>query len=247
VNELERIEALAYRQVNESADGGEVADVRGGVCLAIPAVRSPEVNRVAGVTDDLDLDAVAAFFAAHGVPYMVSVPPGLDRLEGNLRERGYAPGYAWMKFERDTSPPAETATDLRFEETADAAAFGLVGGETFAGSAEHAGFFENLVGLPGWHCFVGWDGDEPAAAGALFVDGDVGWVGIGATRERFRRRGAQSAILSARIAKARGLGLRLLVTETGERQPDRPAGSYRNILRAGFREAYLRANWRPAS
>jgi hypothetical protein len=31
--------------------------------------------------------------------------------------------------------------------------------------------------------------------------------------------------------------------ETGERVPDRPSASYRNILKAGFEEAYLRPNW----
>lgn len=32
------------------------------------------------------------------------------------------------------------------------------------------------------------------------------------------------------------------VTETGERLPDKPSNSYRNILRAGFEETYLRQN-----
>jgi hypothetical protein len=33
------------------------------------------------------------------------------------------------------------------------------------------------------------------------------------------------------------------VTETGERVPDKPSDSYRNILRAGFHERYLRQNY----
>jgi len=33
------------------------------------------------------------------------------------------------------------------------------------------------------------------------------------------------------------------VTETGERVPDRPSASYRNILRAGFREEFVVKNW----
>ena len=32
-------------------------------------------------------------------------------------------------------------------------------------------------------------------------------------------------------------------TETGERLPDKPSNSYRNILRAGFTEAYVRQNY----
>ena len=46
---------------------------------------------------------------------------------------------------------------------------------------------------------------------------------------------------------ARALGCDLLVTETGERRDDLPSSSYRNLLRAGFTEVSVRANWlRPA-
>jgi hypothetical protein len=38
-------------------------------------------------------------------------------------------------------------------------------------------------------------------------------------------------------------GARTAVTETGERLPDKPSNSYRNILRAGFHERYLRHNY----
>jgi hypothetical protein len=44
-------------------------------------------------------------------------------------------------------------------------------------------------------------------------------------------------------AFAAARGARTAVTETGERMPDKPSASYRNILRAGFQERYLRQNW----
>jgi hypothetical protein len=44
------------------------------------------------------------------------------------------------------------------------------------------------------------------------------------------------------VSLAHELGLRLLVTETGVPRDGRPGPSYRNILRAGFREAYVRPN-----
>jgi hypothetical protein len=37
--------------------------------------------------------------------------------------------------------------------------------------------------------------------------------------------------------------VRTLVTETGERVEGRPSNSYRNLLRVGFQEEYLRPNW----
>jgi hypothetical protein len=43
------------------------------------------------------------------------------------------------------------------------------------------------------------------------------------------------------------MGCDVVVTETGERRDDLPSNSYRNILRAGFTEVAVRANWlRPA-
>ncbi len=46
-----------------------------------------------------------------------------------------------------------------------------------------------------------------------------------------------------RIRDAIESGCTTLVTETGERIPLKPSNSYRNILRFGFEEAYLRPNY----
>ena len=77
----------------------------------------------------------------------------------------------------------------------------------------------------------------------MLLDGDVAEFGIGATLEPARGRGCQLALLRRRIVDAATAGCHTLFVETGERVPDRPAASYRNILRAGFEEAYLRPNW----
>jgi GNAT superfamily N-acetyltransferase len=102
----------------------------------------------------------------------------------------------------------------------------------------------NVVGRPGWSCYVAYDADAPAGAGTLYVHEGVGWLGLGATLPQFRGRGAQSALLAARIEGARRQGCREITTETGELEDDRPSNSYRNIVRAGFREAGARANFR---
>jgi GNAT superfamily N-acetyltransferase len=103
-------------------------------------------------------------------------------------------------------------------------------------------FFSPLSGREGWHCFVGYDGDDPVACAALFAHDGVGWLGAAGTLPDQRGKGAQSALLAARIALARELGLDVLTTETGEQRDDGPNASYRNILRAGFEEAYIRPN-----
>jgi GNAT superfamily N-acetyltransferase len=77
----------------------------------------------------------------------------------------------------------------------------------------------------------------------VFAHGDVAWLGMAATLPEARGRGSQSAILARRIERAAELGCSVVATETGARTSDRPSGSYRNILRAGFEEAYLRPNF----
>ena len=106
--------------------------------------------------------------------------------------------------------------------------------------------FERLARLArrnGWQCFVAFDGDSPAGAGALFVCGRVGWSGIGATLPEHRGKGGQSALLAARINAAAEAGCEIVVTETGEPVDDMPNGSYRNIVRAGFEPVYVRRNY----
>jgi hypothetical protein len=78
----------------------------------------------------------------------------------------------------------------------------------------------------------------------MLADDGVAEFGLAATLEPARARGCQLGLLRRRIADAATAGCHTLFVETGERVSDRPAGSYRNILRAGFEEAYLRPNWR---
>jgi len=78
--------------------------------------------------------------------------------------------------------------------------------------------------------------------GALHIDRDVGWLGIGATLADSRGRGGQGAVMARRIADAAATGCTTLTTETGI-LPGRPNPSLANMLRSGFTLAYERANW----
>lgn len=85
-------------------------------------------------------------------------------------------------------------------------------------------------------------GGRIVAAGALFVQGDIGWAGAGATLAEYRGRGAQRALLSARIDAAAARGCRVLGTETGEPIAAERSASYANIVRAGFTRVCSRTN-----
>jgi hypothetical protein len=231
----------------------DVSEAGGALVLHTPeAPDSPMLNRVVGLgvhepateaAVDAALDAVG-----EGVSFYVAVAPGADppQLADWLRARGLEPGWGWMEFRRDVTPPAaDPATSLRIAEVAtpaDAKAFARVVRESYglpeALETRLAGAHEG-----GWLLWVAWDGDEPAGAAGLYVCDGAGYLGLAGTRAEFRGTGGQSALLGQRIRRAAELGCDVLVTETGERGEGRPSNSYRNILRAGFSEVAVTANW----
>jgi GNAT superfamily N-acetyltransferase len=174
--------------------------------------------------------------------------PEADGAEELLRSRGYERGYAWMKFVRDEHPPRFSPPDVEIVEAAagDDTPFGMIAATGFGLPAWASAFFAGLPGRPGWHCYLAKVDGEPAACAAMFVHSGIAELGIAATLEPARGRGCQLALLHRRILDAAAAGCHTLLVETGERVPDRPSASYRNILRAGFEEAYLRPNWQRA-
>jgi GNAT superfamily N-acetyltransferase len=256
---LELVEADGYAEMFRAAPdsvrrahGVDVCEVAGATCILLGAAPGQlMLNRVNGLglrgrVRDAHLDEIDAFFRAGGTQYAIGVSPHAPPdLAPRLAERGFQSGYAWMKFHRGVESPPGIETTLRVEQVgADRAdAFGTVVARGFGLPDFADEWFAAVAGRPRFHLFLAYDGDEPAGAGGLFVGDGVGWLGATATLPEHRRKGAQGAILAARIRLARELGLRALATETGERTADRPSGSYRNILRLGFEERYLRPNY----
>jgi len=227
----------AFRAVPELA---EVAEIGGATCTVVRGLGSRMFNRALELTSTEPLDEIAAFYGEE--PWWVSDSHGLGP---ELEALGFTRDYGWMKFSRGVSPrQAQSDLDVRLADRPEQFADVVV--EAYGMPEWAAPIAANVVGRPGWSCYVAYDGDEPAGAGALFVHDQVGWLGYAATRPQFRGRGAQSALLAARIEDARKQGCSTVTTETGELAEGRPSASYRNIVRAGFREAGVRANYRSA-
>ena len=230
-----------------------VAELGGATCTALETVpRSAMFNRALGLglaepATDEGLDAIAAFFRRHGVSYAVALAPGAE--PGDLPERlerhGLARGHAWQKFTRDTGLAPDVSSELRVERVGPerAAAFADAFTRAYGTPRVVQPLLERLPGLRGWHCFVAFAGDAPAATGALYVTADIGWLGIAGTLPELRGRGAQSAIIAARIETARASGCTIVVTETGVPVDGDAGPSYRNLVRAGFEPAYVRENY----
>jgi GNAT superfamily N-acetyltransferase len=239
--DLEGAELAAFLDLlRASPELGDVAEIGGATCALLRRVDSRMFNRVLNLVSTEPLDEIAEFYGDR--QWWVSDSRGLGEA---LEQHGFARDYSWMKFTRGVAP-REAHSDLDVVRVGQDRAedFGRVvaGGFEMPDWATPLG--ANVVGRPGWSCYVAYDGEAPAGAGALFVHEQVGWLGFGATLAAFRGRGAQSAILAARIEDARTQGCTIVVTETGELQEGRPSSSYRNILRAGFREAGIRPNYR---
>lgn len=223
----------------------------GGALLISRTLDNLQFNRLAslGVTAPVreeTFDAAIAAFGNAGVRnWVVHVAEGATSLLELCRRRGLVPhARTWAKFVRGPDKP-EARTSLAIERIGreDAAAFGSVASKAFGMPPLTAEWLASIVGRPRWHCFMACEGGVPIAAGVAFIDGKAAWLGIGGTLASHRGRGAQSALLAARIEAAAREGCTVLTTETGVPHPGEAAPSYGNIQRAGFRLAYARPNF----
>ena len=263
VEALESVEREAWRQLAEAAPPdfargiGLVCEPIGGA-LFLMASRTPtfQFNWLSGAgltVDDSEAvrRAVVRFREAGQTKFIVQIPPS-PRAEA-IASRAKAEGLvehplAWAKFVRSTQEAPSVNSGIAVSEVGadEADLFAATAVAGFGMPPPMSAWLRRIVGKPGWRCFVGAVDGVPIAAGALFVQGDYGWVGIGATKADARKRGAHSTLLARRIAEAGRAGARWVVTETGVPQPGQPATSYKNILARGFEVAYLRPNWAEA-
>jgi len=222
------------------------------VALATPGADAAAVNRAVGLglerpLDDDMLADVNAFFLDAGVPrWLIECAPDAAISGGpqTLTRRG-----ASVK-----TPTVKMFGDLRITD-AMAPSNGLAVSEI---GVEDADNFSSIVavaygrteivepdlvstlGHPGWHHYLAFDDGRPIAGAAMFARNDGAWFGIAGTLADARNRGAQTALLAKRLDDARRLGCSWVTAETWPDTAARPNPSYRNMLRAGMRLAYLR-------
>ena len=260
----ERVERAALADLHAAAPpaaarqlGLDLQTIEGALVSIARHDTTTLVNRTVGlgVEHPARKDAVAEIFSrysAAGVArYFVHVDPHARPCQ--LAEWAESAGLkpyprAWAKFVRGPEPPPHRSSDLEVRRVGDEHAdeFGRIASQGFGLGPSWQPVLAGLVGRPGWRIYLSFDRGTPAGCAAVRILDGVAWFDWAATSPDFRRRGSQSALLARRIADVIQLGVRLMVTATGEAVPGDPQHSYRNILRSGFLYSYSRANWAPS-
>ncbi len=227
----------------------EVVEVAGGVACYLGEGSFINETRGMGLNGPVsgdDLDAVERVFFDRGTSCKVGVCPLADPslLEG-LATRGYrAVGFEDVLYREldgsETFPGPPEGIDLALTGSAEEVAIGgdvmargfVAPDEPTPAMREHfalSGRVEGLVGL------VARVGGEPAGAACLLVRDGLAMLCGAATLPDFRKRGVQTALLHARLARAAEAGCGIVQFGAV------PGGtSHRNAQRVGFRVAYTK-------
>jgi hypothetical protein len=197
-----------------------------------------------------ELDRLETFFTERGAPVHHEVSPLADEgLVPMLTARGYRPFEFTSVLYRPIAlaglKPCATrdgeATTVRLAGDADVEIFA----RTAAAGWSHAGIEEFILSMArvnaatdGVALFLAELDGRPIATAALNLAGGIAHLAGASTVPDGRNRGAQLALLDARLryAAARGCDIALMGALPG-------SGSQRNAERHGFRIAYTRVKW----
>lgn len=261
VHLAESAERAAWRDLFAAAPrelahrlGLATTELEGATLLLAPGLPLTLFNRVLGLgldhlprpetlaaIDSQYRGAAVSRYWAHTTP----LPAG-QRTAERLAAWGFEhpPRGRWAKMIRGVEPVGASASELnvRLARTSDHGALASVVAAAHGMPAMMAPWIEAVASRERWAMFGVWDREAPVGAGLVFLHGPTAWLGLAGTLPAQRRRGAQGLLMSARIAHAAAHGASAVATETGEPISGEHNPSLANMLRAGFRKAYSRAN-----
>lgn len=195
------------------------------------------------------LEKLETFFKERNAPALHEVSPLADAsLINLLNERGYQPIELTSAMflpinEIETDSAADPKVKTRIIEAGEEKIWARTSANGWA--TEMAGLAEFMfefgqvsANCAGGFPFLAEIENEPAAAGMLFVYDDTALLAGASTVPEKRSRGAQSALLDARLkfAAEQGCTLAIMGASPGSQ-------SQRNAEKNGFRIAYTRTKW----
>lgn len=251
----------AYVAGAPAANGAAITQIGGGVVLAMRHDTARYWNKALGFTEPLTaslVDEIIGFYREHGVSRAtLQVRPDVmpDDWERICRARGIEDsGGRIVKLAcriDETTPGNPSDLDIAPVTADDAQEWAGVIVDAFGFPREgQIEMFASSVGDPRSQPYAAWatdpgTGARRIVAGAnVYLAGDVAALNAGATHPDFRGRGAQAALIAARIEAARVAGCRWVVAETAWSDETPRHASLNNMKRAGLKPNYIRPHWR---
>jgi GNAT superfamily N-acetyltransferase len=192
-----------------------------------------------------EMDGIEAFFHSRGAAAHHEVSPLAPKeLLAMLTERGYRPIELTdvMFLPLPVEAGAPTAITVRLAGRDEQEMWAATSAEGWRDFTEITGQLADLARVfaarTGALSFLAEENGRVIATGGLVIHEGVALMAGASTVPEFRRRGAQRALFSARLAHASQLGcdLAMVCTEPG-------SDSQRNAAHHGFRVAYTRIKW----
>lgn len=217
-----------------------------------PLTQTFGLGLFAPVTGD-QLDRLEAFFGDRGAATCHEVSPLADGALPLLFARGYEAFECSSVMFREldsvaVSPASSTSPgspqwQVRRIDAADLPRFNELAADGWGDYPELRefllGFGRVTSAAEGMWSFIAELDGQPGATASMILHDGVALLAGASTIPSARRRGAQAALLAARLAVAReqGCTVGMMVAQAG-------SGSQRNAERNGFRIAYTRYKWR---
>ena len=239
----------------QAALGISAARIGGGVALSMRHDVTGYWSKALGfgftepVTDQL-IDTVIDFYRGDGSPgAVIQLAPAVipDGWLQMCERHGIRPDSYWVKLAcpiEDFRPGQQSDLRISVVEPQDFSRWASAALRGF-GMPERglADMLAAALANPNFRPFAAWDGDEIVATANLFIHGGIASLNTAATLPTHQNRGAQSALIAARVHEAARSGCRWLCAETGRPADGEINRSLSNLVRAGLRPLYYRQNW----
>lgn len=226
----------------------------GGAHLIYDGIESP-LTQTFGLglftpTTAGQLDEIEEFFQSRNAPVFHEVSPMTDpSLMTLLGERGYRPIeltnvlFRMLGKSVDRTPNSGSEVKTRVIEPSEAELWATTSADAWTTEDAALADFMLEFGRVSAQCsgaypFIGELGDRPIATGMLFVFDEIAFLAGASTIPEGRNRGAQNALLSARLTLAaeKGCEMAMMGAAPGSQ-------SQKNAQRNGFQIAYTRTKW----
>lgn len=197
---------------------------------------------------EAELGKIENFFRARNSPVFHEVSPmGDPALTSLFNQRGYHPlEYSSVLIRRLDSIPVSNTSDgkvkVRLIEDHEKQLWADVSAEGWREFTELKDFIREISNISSYRTdaslFLAELDGQAIATGALCIHDGVALLAGASTIPEYRQRGAQSALLDARLryASEHDCDLAMICTQPG-------SASQRNAERNGFRIAYTRTKW----